>query len=418
MDLQNKFIQSAKEIFQHNLLKGHSDYLGIDYEFISPDSVEYTFQWLWDTSFHAIVLSHFDIEWAKREIRSMFTMQHTDGFLPHVIFWGNQRVLPQWCYFESRFSFRPQATAITQPPVLALAVEEIYKKDKDTKFLKEILPKLSKFHKWLLQNRDPDNDHLISIISANESGMDELPVFQPVIGYHGKNAMRLHYYYRKVDFLNNRNKYDYKKILEKDYFNVEELLFNCIFIEACRSLSRMFNIIKNTKESQLFKLIAENAEKSLLEKCWDKKDKIFYSLYSKDEKMAKVMSIASLMPLFLEGIDGEKLDELVKHLLNPKEFWTEYPIPSVAKCERHYLATDTKRYQGKLLWRGPTWINTNWFIVKGLQKHGYNEYADFIIKQSAKMIEKSGFREFYNPETGAGYRREKFGWSTLIVDML
>jgi hypothetical protein len=35
-----------------------------------------------------------------------------------------------------------------------------------------------------------------------------------------------------------------------------------------------------------------------------------------------------------------------------------------------------------------------------------------------EMIEKSGFREYYHPETGEGYRRENFGWSTLILDLL
>jgi hypothetical protein len=35
-----------------------------------------------------------------------------------------------------------------------------------------------------------------------------------------------------------------------------------------------------------------------------------------------------------------------------------------------------------------------------------------------EMIEKWGFREYYNPETGQGYRRENFGWSTLILDLL
>jgi len=70
------------------------------------------------------------------------------------------------------------------------------------------------------------------------------------------------------------------------------------------------------------------------------------------------------------------------------------------------------------LWRGATWINANWFVVKGLQKHGYSDIADEIIEKMCKMITKYGFREYYNPETGLGYRRKNFGWSTLIIDLL
>src|SRR6185437_17130993 len=98
-------------------------------------------------------------------------------------------------------------------------------------------------------------------------------------------------------------------------------------------------------------------------------------------------------PLFLDGLKGEKLKLLVeKHLLNSEEFWTPYPIPSVAKSEKYYVPTDTPFYEGKLLWRGPTWVNTNWFVVKGLQKHGYDDIADEIIKKMSEMIGKYGFR--------------------------
>ena len=30
---------------------------------------------------------------------------------------------------------------------------------------------------------------------------------------------------------------------------------------------------------------------------------------------------------------------------------------------------------------------------------------------------KSGFREYYHPDSGAGYGARDFGWSTLVVDM-
>jgi len=138
---------------------------------------------LWDTAFHAIVLAHFDTEWAKNEIRNFLFGQRKDGFLPHIILWGGKFPLPHWAYIESELSVRPKTTAITQPPALALAVEEIYKRDGDKSFLKEVLDKLAKNHLWLLENRDPDKDFLISIISPNESGLDELPVFQYALDY-------------------------------------------------------------------------------------------------------------------------------------------------------------------------------------------------------------------------------------------
>jgi neutral trehalase len=90
----------------------------------------------------------------------------------------------------------------------------------------------------------------------------------------------------------------------------------------------------------------------------------------------------------------------------------------VAKSEIYYEPADPAFIKGKLLWRGPTWINTNWFIVKGLRKHGYEREADKIVERMVEMVQREGFKEYYNPETGEGYRRENFGWSTLVLDLL
>lgn len=418
-NLNADFAAQAKSIFKGNLKQGYSQWKKTNYSYIAPSTTEYTYQWLWDTAFHSIVLTHFDTTWAKSEIKNLLLAQETDGFIPHIIFWGESYNLPHWAYIESKLSLRPRTTAITQPPVLALAIEQIFQKDPDVEFLKEVLPKIAKYHRWLLEHRDPDKDYLISIISPNESGMDELPVFQEIMGYSGDNTAQIHYTYRKADILNQIHRFNSTTILAKDYFNVEELLFNTCFIESSRSLARLFIKIGDKKETEFFKLVAKNSQAALISKCWDEEDQIFYSVYSEKEKKAKVKTIASLIPLFLSDLDKEIVDALVKkHLLNPKEFWTEYPIPSVSKDESYYFPEDTPIHKIKLLWRGPTWINTNWFVIKGLRKYGYNKLADQITEKMVEMIQKEGFREYYNPETGEGYRRKNFAWSTLILDLL
>jgi glycogen debranching enzyme len=417
---KDSLITKIKTIFEGNLRKGHAKWAKTNFRFIAPASKEYVYQWLWDTAFHAIVLSHFDTKWAQNEIRNFLKAQWTDGFLPHIVFWeGNTANLPHWAFIESKLSLRPHTTSITQPSAFPLAVEIIYKKDNDKEFLKEVLPKLARHHRWLLEHRDPDNDHLLAIISPNESGMDELPVFQYAVGFLGSDTARMHYYYRRGDLLNQLYKFNNKTILQKDHFNVEELMFNTVFIEANYSLSRLFKEIGDDNESAYFEQLAKKGEQSLLTKCWDEKEHIFYSLFSKHEKMAKVKSVASLAPLFLSGLKGTQLTQLIEeHLLNPKEFWTDYPVPSVAKSEPYYVPTDTPAYKVKLLWRGPTWVNTNWFVIKGLRKHGYDEIADQIVDKMKDMVQEHGFREYYNPETGEGYRRENFGWSTLMLDLI
>jgi glycogen debranching enzyme len=419
-NLRQQIARQAQDIFHHNLQQGYSDWKKTEYRFIAPANTEYVFQWLWDTAFHAIVLSHFDPEWAKAEILNFLKGQHSNGFLPHVVFWQERKLLPHWAFIESNpWTWRIHTTAITQPPMLAIAAEEIVKKGDDKEFTRTVCLALLRHHRWLVEYRDPDKDGLLSIISPNESGMDELPVFQYVMGYMGQETARLHYTYRRADLLNQLYRYDNRRILGKNYFNVEELLFNCVFVQANRSLGRMLRSLKMEAEAVEVLEQANITERAIVSKCWDEDEGIFYSLFGRDERMAKIKTIASLAPLFLDGLPKGRASELVKrHLTNPDEFWTPYPVPSVARNEPFYTPDETPIYKVKLLWRGPTWINTNWFIVKGLRKHGYDELADHIVSRMQEMIARHGFREYYNPETGEGYRRKQFGWSTLLLDLL
>ena len=50
--------------------------------------------------------------------------------------------------------------------------------------------------------------------------------------------------------------------------------------------------------------------------------------------------------------------------------------------------------------------------------HGYQEVAKNLFLRTKKMVEKSGFREFYHPFTGQGMGARSYGWATLIVDLL
>src|SRR5690606_24680515 len=77
--------------------------------------------------------------------------------------------------------FKPHMSRLLQPPLAARAVLRIYEESGDITFVKEILPKLKKYYKWIIKNRC-DNDGLVRLISYFESGMDWKPSFDEVIG--------------------------------------------------------------------------------------------------------------------------------------------------------------------------------------------------------------------------------------------
>ena len=101
-----------------------------------------------------------------------------------------------WHYLESAglWSFlprrRPRTTALTQPPVLATAVERLVLAGAED-FLAEALPVLERYYRYLASERDPDRDGLISTISQFETGLDFSPAYDQAIGAGPRAALEI-----------------------------------------------------------------------------------------------------------------------------------------------------------------------------------------------------------------------------------
>ena len=149
---------------------------------------------------------------------------------------------------------------------------------------------------------------------------------------------------------------------------------------------------------------------------WDEKDKFYYDRDERTGELVKVKSVAGFMPLFAGVATPSKAKAIIeKHLMNPEEFWSEYPVPGYTSEEPGY-------HQGVLPsdmgcnWMGTTWIPTNYMIVHGLCNYGYKEEAIMLAQKTYKMVmnENDVTREYYNSETGEGIGLNPFwGWSTL-----
>jgi len=100
--------------------------------------------------------------------------------------------------------------------------------------------------------------------------------------------------------------------------------------------------------------------------------------------------------------------------LNEKEFWVPYPIPSVAANEVTFDPT----WKTKTTWRGPTWVNVNWYLYWGLRAHGFADVASEIARRTIAMQARGGIREFYDPFSAKGYGATDFGWSCLSLDLI
>jgi glycogen debranching enzyme len=153
---------------------------------------------------------------------------------------------------------------------------------------------------------------------------------------------------------------------------------------------------------------------ALLERCYDPGRGLFFILAGRGEQLLRLKTIVSLMPLLVETLPAEIAARLVEHLTDPREFWSRYPVPSVALDEPSFIPTAEVNGM-RCIWRGPSAPNTNWLLARGLRRHGYHAVADTLAERTRELAEQGGFNEFYNPLTGVAVGAPDFGWATLAA---
>ena len=401
---------AARRILLSNLRRGVADWNGKDYSFVCPSLVGYPFQWFWDSCFHAIALIHLDQEQAKAEMTTLMSAALPDGFIPHIVFWEMEKQ-PEFLSHNIVGQTSPYYSCTMQPPIIAYTVERIYQATGDEGFRAAALPVLTAYYRWLRRMRDPDGDGLIAVVQPEEAGTDCSPKYDDLLGLEELSNRGFIAALKKVYAAYAPLRGDDRRILAADVFHLEDVLVNSIYALGLRSLARLLG---ESPEAAEFQREANRTRDALVARCWDEEAGAFFDLAGVAERPVKVVTISSLMPLVLEDLPRPIVEKLVERWVSaPEHFWTPYPLASVPASDPKFLPGNPRGF----IWRGPSWINTNWFLSHALRRHGYSELADAIVARSHECIEKSGFREYYHPYTAEGLGARDFGWSTLILDM-
>ncbi|MDT0642518.1 trehalase family glycosidase [Zunongwangia sp. F363] len=413
-----ELFKKVREIIYENMEKASKDG-SPPYHYTRPAPERYPYQFFWDTCFHVFILvSLGEIEMAKEHIKSLLRLQREDGFIGHMIYWD--RLKPgRWAdFFQSKFYYknlyRSHMSSLIQPPLLAQAVSRIVKNSENLNFLKEVLPNLKAYYDWLDKNRDFDGDGLLTIISPFESGMDWKPTYDVPLGFtEGKANTKLYYKVIWTDFLNFINNYNLKKIYRKGHFLVKDAGLNTFYAQNLFCLGELCEMLQD-QDAKVYYSRAKEVSRNIVKVLYDEQDAAFYDVYGKENLKIKVETPTIFYPLALSSVpEVIKVKVLERHFLSSEKFDTYYPIPSVAK--------DSSAFNPKesiYIWRGPTWIVNNWFLHQILEKNNYTESSQKLTRIIIQLIEKSGFREYYNPFTGEGYGAKDFTWAGLVLDMM
>jgi hypothetical protein len=371
-----------------------------------PDKWEYPWYAAWDLAFHTVPLAQLDMEFAKNQLILLCRewYMHPNGQLPAY----------EWAFGD------------VNPPVHAWATWKVYELDKqirgrgDTAFLERVFHKLLMNFTWWVNRKDVQGHN---IFQGGFLGLDNIGVFDrsaplPIPGYlsqcdgtawmamYSLNLMRI--------------------ALELAWDNAIYQDLAIKFFEHFLYIAAAMNNVGGQGIS-----------------LWDEDDKFYYDVLVPADGSPhiplKVHSMVGLMPLvacevldaetlrhapeftaklewflnyrpdlanlvsrwkeqgrgetrLLSLLRGHRMKRLLKRLLDPNEFLSDYGVRALSKVHldnpyvidvrgmRHEVRytpgeSDTHLFGGNSNWRGPIWFPTNFLLIDSIRRfHTY--YGD------------------------------------------
>ena len=173
------------------------------------------------------------------------------------------------------------------------------------------------------------------------------------------------------------------------WFKVKDLALNCVYASGWRVLSELALEIGDQATYQKCAAEAAAASKAIQDKMWDASANSYQTVYTDFDgvdKFSVANSIQNLFPLLLSDLPEDKVNAIVAQLTDTNKFAAPYSVPTVAMDDPQFCAT----FDADLMWRGPVWGFTNWFLLEGLGLHKHLDVQEQILTTWVDLVDKSG----------------------------
>lgn len=341
----------------------------------------------WDTFFAATMASIGDRDLAYADAIETLREETQQGFVPNYARAGD------W-----------KSSDRSEPPVGSITVLGLYNQFHDRWFLQEAFEPLLRWNRWWSANRDiqgyltwgsdgenqtpnlDDKSRGTRVGAILESGLDNSPMYDGAT-YNTKT--------HKLEFA--------------------DVGLMSMYIADCDALA---TIADTLNESGAAKELRQRAAqyRAKLATLWDSNTGIFLNKDLHTGEFSHRLSPTNFYPLLAKAATPQQADRMIKeHLLNPKEFWGKWVIPSIAR--------DDPAFNDQNYWRGRIWGPMNYLVYLGLRKYDDRQVCSQFAQKSYELFlqewkEKGHVHENYNAITGSGddvHNSDRFyHWGALL----
>lgn len=325
----------------------------------------------WDNFFAATLAGLGSRDLAYANVVELLREETAQGFVP------NYARPDGWKSFDR-----------SEPPVGAITVLGLYNKYHDRWVLRDTFDPLLKWNRWWAQHRDIQGYLTWGSDWDNKPGNlddDSVGTWQGAIFESG---------------LDNSPMYDgttYNR--ETHLVEYADVGLMSLYVADCNALAEIADALGKAAEAK--ELRDRSARYSAkLKTMWSDQAGMFLNINLHTGEVSHRLSPTNFYPLLAKIATPEQAKTMVeKHLLDPKEFWGEFVIPSIER--------DDAAFKDQNYWRGRIWGPMNYLVYLGLKNYGDAQVRKDFADKSYKLFEKEWkenghVHENYNAMTGEG----------------
>ncbi len=154
-----------------------------------------------------------------------------------------------------------------------------------------------------------------------------------------------------------------------------------------RALATAARLLGKNDDADLWDLEADVTREAVRTAMWDPEQEMFFDVDPATGKRTGVKAATCFYPYFTDIVTEQHLAGFKRHLLNPTEFWTPYPVPSSSADDPFFSAVPN--WKGKRMhcpWNGRVWPMTNSHIAEALAATARRFKDQELLRSTTRFI--------------------------------
>jgi hypothetical protein len=285
----------------------------------------------------------------------------------------------------------------------------VHRTHPDEDFLRSAYDGLSDYVDYFDAERDPEDSGLYDIWNHYETGQEYMRRYQVV----SDAADQIHW---------------------GRVFRLKGVDAAVQIYQTKRALARMAEALGRADEAAEWTARAATTKQAIRDHMWDPEAEMFFDVDPETGTRTGVKAAVSFYPYFTDLVDARHRPGLERHLFDPDEFWTPYPVPATSRDDPSFAAVPHWNGQRKNCpWNGRLWPMTNSHVAEAICQAALRYEDDALRRRGAAFItqfvrtlfddgapDRPNCFEHYNPLTGqaARYRGINDYQHSWVVDLL